>query len=54
MIRICQEDVVKYGEDWLQEVLLPVLLQEQKEHVYISTKTDLYDTHKELYSRAEM
>jgi very-short-patch-repair endonuclease len=51
VIRILQEDVLNNDEKWLEENLLPHILVEDRNHVFISSIPNMYDSHKELYNR---
>lgn len=51
IVRICQEDVAKHDDEWIQSVLLPVLKDGSREPTYLCFKnTGLYDTHRVLYN----
>ena len=54
VIRITQEDVFWKGEEWLDEYLLPEIRSENRDSVFIATKTDLYAKHLELYSGGDV
>jgi very-short-patch-repair endonuclease len=52
VIRVSQEDVFKYGEEWLDKNLLPAIMNHSAQVEYISSDLSLYDSHKrcvELY-----
>lgn len=51
VIRIFQPDVYDRNEKWLEENLLPHILAEDRNHVFISSIPRMYDSHKELYNR---
>jgi hypothetical protein len=46
VIRICQQDVYDRDEKWLEENLLPHILAEDRNHVFISSIPNMYDSHK--------
>jgi very-short-patch-repair endonuclease len=48
IIRVSQEDVFKYREEWLEKHLLPVILNSTAQVEYISSDSSLYDKHKAL------
>lgn len=54
VIRITQEDVFWKGETWLDATLLPEIRSECRESIFLSTKTDLYAGHLELYSGGDV
>lgn len=45
VLRIFQEDVYDNDEKWLEENLLPEIKSEDRAHLFITTKEDLYDEH---------
>jgi very-short-patch-repair endonuclease len=49
IIRIFQEDVYNSNEKWLEENLLPVLQDSNRNHVFISSIDNLYDDHIALF-----
>ena len=51
IIRIFQEDVYNNDEKWLEENLLPHIKSEDRNPAFISNNPNMYDDHKELYSR---
>jgi len=51
VIRIFQEDVYDNNEKWLEENLLSHIKSEDRNPAFISTIPNMYDRHKELYSR---
>lgn len=54
VIRVTQEDVFWKGDKWLDENLLPEIKSESRKSVFLSTKTDLYARHLELYSGGDV
>ena len=54
VIRIFQEDVYKYDEDWLEKYLLPEIKSENRCHAFITTKLGLYDEHLRIYAGDEI
>lgn len=54
VIRIFQEDVYKYDEDWLEKYLLPEIQSNNKNHAFITTKLGLYDEHLRIYAGDEI
>jgi very-short-patch-repair endonuclease len=56
-IRICQEDVIKGGEEFLNEYVLPDILSilkgEETGHTFISTNPNLYNAHIAMYEKGE-
>jgi len=48
IIRIFQEDVYNNDDAWLSEHLLPEILNEDRNHVFISMSDTLYDAHIKL------
>ena len=54
VIRIYQEDVYNNNEKWLEEVLLPEIQSNNREHVFISLSDSLYDKHISLYNKGEL
>jgi very-short-patch-repair endonuclease len=54
VIRIFQEDVYKYNEDWLEKYLLPEIQSENRNHAFIAVKPGLYDEHMRIYVEDEI
>lgn len=54
VIRIFQEDVYKYDEDWLEKYLLPEIQSDNRNHAFIAVKSGLYDEHMRVYEEDEI
>jgi very-short-patch-repair endonuclease len=54
VIRIFQEDVYKYDEDWLEKYLLPEIQSENRNHAFIAVKPGLYEEHMRVYAEDEI
>ena len=49
-VRISQEDIANNNDEWLESVLLPILIDRKQEPAYLSFKdVHLYDKHTRLY-----
>ena len=53
VIRVCQEDIYKATDDWLEKNIITEIENIDRNHMFISENEDLYNKHIELYSSNE-